>query len=267
MEGKNQYMSLRAENLSFGYNTESTILNSLSVTVPKGKITALIGRNGCGKSTLLKLLNRLLEPRSGSIFLEDRPLVDYKGKELARLMAHLTQSPTAPEGLTVQELVEFGRHPYRGFLGRTSSEDKEIVGWALHETSLQDLKDRTLNALSGGQRQRAWIAMALAQTTDYLLLDEPTTYLDISHQLEVLELLSRLNKERQKTIIMVVHDPNHASQYADNVVCLAQGVVLREGSPQDIFTTENIQELFQVEPLLFEGADPQVGSRIRRNGG
>lgn len=250
-------MSLRAENLTFGYSADSTILDDLSVTIPKGKITALIGRNGCGKSTLLKLLNRLLEPKSGSIFLEDKPLADFKGKELARLMAHLTQSPTAPEGLKVQELVEFGRHPYRGFLGRTSNEDKEIVQWALHETSLEDLKDRTLNALSGGQRQRAWIAMALAQTTDYLLLDEPTTYLDISHQLEVLELLSRLNRERQKTIIMVVHDPNHASQYADNVVCLAQGTVFREGSPQEIFTAENIQELFHVEPLLFDGSDPE----------
>jgi iron complex transport system ATP-binding protein len=249
-------MSLEARELSFSYNPEVPILRELSVTVPKGKITALIGRNGCGKSTLLKLLNRLLQPVSGGVYLEGRDIQSLGAKELAQTMAHLTQSPTAPEGLTVEELVEFGRHPYRGFLGRSSQKDKEVVEWALAETSLNDLSERTLESLSGGQRQRAWIAMALAQDTEYLLLDEPTTYLDIAHQLEVLELLARLNRTNQKTIIMVVHDPNHASQYADNVICLAQGRLLREGTPAEIFTEENVEELFGVVPVIFPGTTP-----------
>lgn len=250
-------MSLRAENLEFSYQSETPVLQKLSVEIPESRITALIGRNGCGKSTLLKLLNRLIEPMSGQIYLQDRPLTDFKGKELARRMAHLTQAPEAPEGLTVGELVEFGRHPYRGFLGRASKEDAEVIEWSLAETSLLHLRDRPLDALSGGQRQRAWIAMALAQDTQYLLLDEPTTYLDIAHQLEVLELLARLNEERKKTIVMVVHDPNHASQYAHHVVCLANGSILREGAPHEIFTEEHIQELFGVTPLIFEGPEPE----------
>jgi ABC-type cobalamin/Fe3+-siderophores transport system ATPase subunit len=249
-------MSLEARTLSFSYNPDAPILQELTVAVPKGKITALIGRNGCGKSTLLKLLNRLLQPVSGGVFLAGRDIQDYGAKELAQTMAHLTQSPTSPEGLTVKELVEFGRHPYRGFLGRSSQKDKEVVEWALEETSLVALTERTLESLSGGQRQRAWIAMALAQDTEYLLLDEPTTYLDIAHQLEVLELLTRLNQTNEKTIVMVVHDPNHASQYAHNVICLAEGRLLREGTPAEIFTEENVEELFGVVPIIFPGSTP-----------
>lgn len=250
-------MSLEVKQLHFSYTPGNPILNDLSVVIPKGQITALIGRNGCGKSTLLKLLNRLLQPDSGEIYLEDDKLQSIASKELAKRMAHLSQSPTAPEGLTVKELVEFGRHPYRGFLGRSTPQDRDIVTWALEETSLSELEARPLNALSGGQRQRAWIAMALAQDTEYVLLDEPTTYLDIAHQLEVLELLARLNQERKKTIIMVVHDPNHASQYAHHVICLAQGRLCMEGPPDEIFTAERVTKLFGISPLLFEGSDPK----------
>jgi len=250
-------MSLKAQSLCFSYLPGTPILQELSVQIPKGKITALIGRNGCGKSTLLKLLNRLLEPESGSIELEGKNLKDYSSRELARTLAHLSQTPTAPEGLTVRELVEFGRHPYKGLLGRTTSKDEETVHWALRETSLVELENRVLSALSGGQRQRAWIALALAQDTEYVLLDEPTTYLDIAHQLEVLELLTRLNEEQNKTIVMVVHDPNHASQYAHHVVALAGGKLFKEGSPKEIFTPEVIQSLFGVQPLVFPGEDPE----------
>lgn len=246
-------MTLKARSLSFSYTEGSPVLADLTVEIPKGKITALLGRNGCGKSTLLRILNRLLIPHTGEVWLEERKLSEYPARELAQRMAHLTQSPTAPSGLTVRELVSFGRHPYQGLLGRRSSEDKKMVDWALEKTELQTLADRPLEALSGGQRQRAWIAMALAQDTDYLLLDEPTTYLDIAHQLEVLELLAFLNSTEGKTVVMVVHEPNHASQYADHVVGLAKGKVLLEGTPGEIFLDEPMRALFGVEPLVFEG--------------
>ncbi|MFA5506796.1 MAG: ABC transporter ATP-binding protein [Vulcanimicrobiota bacterium] len=241
----------------FSYRPGVPILQGLSVLVPQGKITALIGRNGCGKSTLLKLMNRLLEPDSGGVFVAGRDLRTFGTKELAQTMAHLTQSPTAPAGLTVKELVEFGRHPYRGFLGRATARDREVVEWALEQTALVELAEREVETLSGGQRQRAWIAMALAQDTEYLLLDEPTTYLDIAHQLEVLELLGQLNESSGKTIIMVVHDPNHASQYAHHVVCLAEGKLLREGTPAEIFTNAHVEELFGVIPQIFPGSSPE----------
>jgi len=250
-------MSLEARDLWFSYRPGVPILQGLSVLVPQGKITALIGRNGCGKSTLLKLMNRLLEPDSGGVFVAGRDLRTFGTKELAQTMAHLTQSPTAPAGLTVKELVEFGRHPYRGFLGRATARDREVVEWALEQTALVELAEREVETLSGGQRQRAWIAMALAQDTEYLLLDEPTTYLDIAHQLEVLELLGQLNESSGKTIIMVVHDPNHASQYAHHVVCLAEGKLLREGTPAEIFTNAHVEELFGVIPQIFPGSSPE----------
>lgn len=246
-------MSLKAESLSFAYSQGVPVLQELSVEIPKGKITALLGRNGCGKSTLLRILNRLLVPSAGQVWLEDRRLEEYPARELAQRMAHLTQSPTAPSGLTVRELVSFGRHPYQGLLGRRSAKDREMVDWALQKTELEALQGRPLEALSGGQRQRAWIAMALAQDTEYLLLDEPTTYLDIAHQLEVLELLAFLNREEKKTVVMVVHEPNHASQYADHIVGLAAGKVLLEGPPKEIFCDPPMRSLFGVEPLLFEG--------------
>ncbi len=249
-------MSLCAEHVSYSYDGKSPVISDLSLTLPKGKITALIGRNGCGKSTLLKLLNRLLPPSQGRVLLEGRPIDDYGSRELAQTMAHLSQSPQAPLGLTVEELVHFGRHPYKGFLGRTSPEDHKKVEWALERTSLLELRERPLEALSGGQRQRAWIAMALAQDTEYLLLDEPTTYLDIAHQLEVLELLAKLNKDQGKTIVMVVHEPNHASQYADHVVCIAEGKLFQEGDPEAIFCQETVTNLFGVEPLVFDGPVP-----------
>jgi len=248
-------MSFEVKDLCFSYPSGPAILKSLSVRLPKGQITALIGRNGCGKSTLLRLLNRLMTPESGQIFLENRSLESYGSKALAQTVAHLAQSPQAPDGLTVQELVEFGRHPYQGFFGRSSSHDREVVEWALQQTSLLELRHRNIEALSGGQRQRAWIAMALAQDTEYLLLDEPTTYLDIAHQLEVLQLLSKLNQEQKKTIIMVVHEPNHASQFAHHVVCLAQGEILLTGDPAKVFTEQNVVDLYGVLPLLFEGKE------------
>lgn len=257
MEGEIDAVSLQAQDVEFSYEGNRKVLSSLSVTIPKGRITALLGRNGCGKSTLLHVLNRLLMPQQGQVLLEGKPLQDYPARELAKKMAHLAQSPEAPEGLTVRELVDFGRHPYKGFWGRSGPKDKEMVDWALEQTSLQDLANRELNALSGGQRQRAWVAMALAQDTEYLLLDEPTTYLDICHQLETLQLLARLNEEQGKTVVMVVHEPNHASQFAHEVVCLADGDVLLAGSPGEVFTQENIVQLYGVHPLIFEG--PEIG--------
>lgn len=249
-------MSLKAENIDFTYPGGEPILTKLSIEIPKSRITALLGRNGCGKSTLLRILNRLLTPQSGEVWLEEKKLSQYSHNKLAQLMAHLTQSPIAPSGLSVRELVQFGRFPYLGFLGRRSRKDLEMIEWALEKTQLVKLAERPLESLSGGQRQRAWIAMALAQDTEYLLLDEPTTYLDIAHQLEVLELISFLNREEKKTVVMVVHEPNHASQYADHVIGLAKGKVAVVGSPSEVFAKEPIEKLFKVEPLLFKGPKP-----------
>ncbi|HDR6289148.1 TPA: ABC transporter ATP-binding protein [Bacillus cereus] len=238
--------SLYTEHLELTYGA-NTIIHNLELHIPDGKITALVGRNGCGKSTILKSLARLLQPTKGNVYLDGKAIQTMPTKEVAKKLAILPQSPTAPEGLTVEGLVWHGRYPYQRVLGKRSDQDYDMVNWALRVTSMTEFKSRTLDELSGGQRQRVWIAMALAQDTELLLLDEPTTYLDMAHQLEVLELLKRLNEEENRTIIMVVHDLNHAAKYAHHLVAIKDRNKAMEGAPKEVLNDELFENVFGVK--------------------
>ncbi|MBJ8027399.1 ABC transporter ATP-binding protein [Bacillus cereus group sp. N21] len=238
--------SLYTEHLELTYG-ENTIIHNLELHIPNGKITALVGRNGCGKSTILKSLARLLQPTKGNVYLDGKAIQTMPTKEVAKKLAILPQSPTAPEGLTVEGLVWHGRYPHQRLLGKRSDQDYDMVNWALRVTSMTEFKSRTLDELSGGQRQRVWIAMALAQDTELLLLDEPTTYLDMAHQLEVLELLKKLNEEENRTVIMVVHDLNHAAKYAHHLVAIKDGNKAMEGAPKEILNDELFENVFGVK--------------------
>lgn len=220
---------LYAKNLKIAYG-ERDIVKNLDISIPDGQITTIIGPNGCGKSTVLKTLSRILNPKSGVVYLDGKGISKEPTKQIAQKMAILPQSPDSPEGLTVGELVSYGRFPYQRGLGKLTRRDFEVIDWALEVTGIYEFKDRAVDALSGGQRQRVWIAMALAQETDIILLDEPTTYLDLSHQLEVLELLYQLNRDQKRTIVMVIHDLNHAARFAHHMVAMKDGAILKEGS-------------------------------------
>lgn len=230
-------------NLSLTYDNKTIIVHELDLHLEAGSITALVGSNGCGKSTLLRGISRLLKPLDGAVLLEGQNVHSMRAKDLARKLGILPQSPVAPEGLTVHELVAQGRYPHQSWFQQWSQEDEEIVSEALRTTNLTMFADRPVDTLSGGQRQRAWIAMALAQQTDVLLLDEPTTYLDMAYQMDVLDLLDELN-EQGRTIIMVLHDLNQAARYADTVVALRGGQIVAQGDPRQVMTPENILQVF-----------------------
>lgn len=221
------------------------IVKDLSLNVPENRITAIIGPNGCGKSTTLKAVSRIL-PYTGSIKFKGQDIRTFSHREFAQCLAVLTQSPQAPADLTVDDLVEMGRFPHRGFLGRGSNDDRLHIDWALEQTNMTGMRHRLLSTLSGGERQRAWIAMALAQRPEVLFLDEPTTYLDICHQLEIMKLLMRLNKELKLTVVMVVHELNHAIQFADNVAVIKAGRLVASGEPQQVITKKLLAEVFNV---------------------
>jgi iron complex transport system ATP-binding protein len=241
--------TLSAQNLTLSYET-SIILESLNLETPSGEVTALIGPNGCGKSTLLRGLARLLKPKGGAVLLDGAAIHTLPTRELAKQLSILPQSPTAPEGITVRELVSQGRYPHQGWLQQWSDADESALQKALTLTNLLPLADRHVDTLSGGQRQRAWIAMTLAQETSTLLLDEPTTYLDLAHQIEVLELLAQLNTLEGRTVIMVLHDLNHAARYAHHLVALAGGAVIAQGRPEAVITEDVIRRVFQVESVV-----------------
>ena len=236
---------IKAQNICVSIN-DKEIVHNLSLEIPEGKVTAIIGPNGCGKSTTLKALSRIL-PYKGSITFKGSEMSALSQREFAKSLAILTQSPQAPSDLTVNDLVEMGRFPHRGFLGRGGKDDKEHVEWALAQTGVTAMRNRLLNTLSGGERQRAWIAMALAQRPEVLLLDEPTTYLDICHQLEIMQLIGRLNQELGLTVVMVVHDLNHAIMYADHVVVVKAGKLVTSGAPREIITADLLAEVFRVK--------------------
>ncbi|MFD0674557.1 ABC transporter ATP-binding protein [Cohnella sp. GCM10027633] len=250
---------LRTAELCLGYGSRQ-IVQQLNIEVPDGKITALVGANGSGKSTILKSMARILNPVDGGVYLDGKLIHRQPTKEVAKQLAILPQNPTAPEGLTVRELVSFGRYPHQKGFGNLSAEDNRMIEWALQATGMVEFRDRSVDQLSGGQRQRAWIAMALAQGTDVLLLDEPTTFLDMAHQIEVMTLLEKLNRDQQRTIIMVVHDLNHAARYAQHLVALKGGTVLYEGNPQEVMTSQMLRDVFGIDADVIP--DPRTGAPL-----
>lgn len=231
---------------------QKIILDHIDLAIPRGKITAIIGPNGSGKSTLLKTLSKNLLPSKGAVYFNARDMAAISSKELARKLAVLSQSPQSPPDLTVRDLVEYGRFPHRNWWQGRSRQDEEVVEDALAATGMTAFQGRLVSSLSGGERQRAWIAMALAQRPEVLLLDEPTTYLDISHQLEVLELVAGLNKKNGITVVMVVHDINQAAQYADFIVVLRQGTIFASGTAADLITTDMLRDVFGVESDILQ---------------
>ncbi|MBT2899735.1 ABC transporter ATP-binding protein [Streptomyces sp. McG3] len=247
---------LTAEGLTLGYG-DRTVVDSLDLAVPPGRITVIVGANACGKSTLLRSMSRLLAPRAGRVVLDGKEVHRLPAKELARTLGLLPQSPVAPEGITVSDLVGRGRHPHQSVFSRWNEQDDAAVAAALEATHTEPLAERAVDELSGGQRQRVWIAMALAQQTDLLLLDEPTTFLDASHQIEVLDLLTDLNRSRGTTIVMVLHDLNLAARYADHLIALADGGLHASGIPAEVLTEETVRAVFDLESRIIE--DPVSG--------
>ncbi|WP_411502642.1 ABC transporter ATP-binding protein [Brevibacillus centrosporus] len=250
-----QALETRQLTLSYG---DRNIIETLDLNIPRGKITVFIGSNGSGKSTLLRSLARLLKPKEGAILLEGESIAKRSTKEVAKRLAILPQGPTAPEGLTVLQLVKQGRYPYQNWLQQWSEEDEKMVNRALEATQLTALANRPVDSLSGGQRQRAWIAMTLAQGTETILLDEPTTYLDMSHQIEILDLLFELNETEQRTIVMVLHDLNLACRYAHHIVAVHNTTVVAEGSPDDVLTTDLVRTVFDMDCQIT--LDPLYGT-------
>lgn len=251
--------SLLIDNLTLGYG-DRTVIENLDLHVPPGEVTAIVGANACGKSTLLRSMSRLLAPRAGRVILDGKSVHRMPAKQLARTLGLLPQSPIAPEGITVADLVGRGRNPHQGILSRWSTADDLAVADALEATATVALADRSVDELSGGQRQRVWIAMALAQQTDLLLLDEPTTFLDVSHQIEVLDLLTDLNRTRGTTIVMVLHDLNLAARYADHLVALAAGQVYARGTPSEVLTEKGVRAVFGLDSRVI--LDPTSGKPL-----
>lgn len=251
--------SLKAKNLSIGYN-DSIVVDDLELNIPQGKVSVIIGPNGCGKSTVLKAIGRILKPKNGIVYLNGHDIRKLSTLEVAQKMAILPQSPQAPSGLTVEELVSYGRFPHKRGFGKLSLEDKNVISWALGVTKLTELETTEVDTLSGGQRQRAWIAMAIAQKTDIILLDEPTTYLDMSYQLEILELLYRLNRKRGYTIVMVLHDLNLAARHADYMIAIRSGNIICSGTPREVMTKEVLREAFRIDAEII--TDSRTGRPI-----
>lgn len=250
---------LEAQGVTLGYD-DHVVVEGVDVDIPEGGITAIIGPNGCGKSTLLRALARLLAPRAGTVLLDGEDLHRVPTREVARRIGLLPQSPIAPAGITVRELVARGRTPHQRLLRPWSPADEAAVFSALHSTGLTEIQDSVVDELSGGQRQRAWIAMALAQDTPLMLLDEPTTYLDIAHQYEVLDLLHRLRTRQGRTIVMVVHDLHQAARYATHVVAMSGGRVAAAGAPADVLTADLVSEVFHLDVSVL--TDPVTGTPV-----
>lgn len=247
-------MKLRADRVDAGYDGRM-VLRQLELDVARGEIVALVGPNGSGKSTLVRALARVLKPRAGSVLLDGKAISSLSTREVARELALLPQGPTLANDLSVQELVWMGRSPHQGLLGLPSVQDRQAVEWAIDETGVGDMRDRAVSSLSGGERQRAWIAMALAQRPEVLLLDEPTTFLDLSHQIEVLELIRYLNQEHSITVLMVLHDLNQAARYAARIVVMQEGSVYCSGPPAEVLTAETLREVFGVDGRVIQGPD------------
>lgn len=242
---------ISAEAIAIAYDKKS-IIDGLSLHIPQGQITTIIGANGCGKSTLLKGLTRLLPVSKGAVYLDGQSIATLATKEVAKKIALLPQVQEATDGTTVYELISYGRFPHQSYLGKLSQADKETIHWAMEATKVTTYANQPVDALSGGQRQRVWIAMALAQDTDTIFLDEPTTYLDMNHQLEILELLKTLNQESGKTMVMVLHDLNLSACYSDHLIAMKKGQIKYSGTVRDIMTPAIIQDIFQIKAQLID---------------
>ena len=250
---------LRAHQLRLGYGDE-VVIDGLDLDVLDGTVTAVIGPNGCGKSTLLRGLARLLPARSGHVLLDGRRIDRYPTREVAKVLGVLPQAPVAPDGLTVADLVSRGRHPHQAWYRQWSGDDEQAVAEALAWTGMSECAERTVDTLSGGQRQRVWISMALAQGTDILLLDEPTTFLDLAHQVDVLDLVERLHREKGRTVVMVLHDLNLAARYAGRLVAMRDGAVVADGPPEEVLTASLLRTVFDLEARVIE--DPVAGTPL-----
>jgi iron complex transport system ATP-binding protein len=251
--------SLTARDLRLAYD-ERLVVDGLSITIPADQITVIVGANACGKSTLLRGLARLLKPIGGDVLLDGHDIHDLPTKEVARRLGMLPQQPIAPEGITVADLVGRGRNPHQRWVRQFSLDDEQAIAAALDATDLADLADRSVDELSGGQRQRVWIALALAQGTPLMLLDEPTTFLDLAHQVEVLDLLARLNAAEGRTIVLVLHDLNLACRYAHHLVAMKAGAIVAEGPPAEVITPEIVADVFDLRCHVID--DPVTGTPL-----
>ncbi|RSS49361.1 ABC transporter ATP-binding protein [Streptomyces sp. WAC07061] len=254
-----QVQRLSAENVTLGYD-QRVIAEDLSVEIPDNSFTVIVGPNACGKSTLLRALSRMLKPAAGRVLLDGQAISSLPAKKVAKTLGLLPQSSVAPDGITVADLVSRGRYPHQGLLRQWSAEDERIVVESMTSTGVAELADRAVDELSGGQRQRVWIAMALAQQTPLLLLDEPTTYLDIQHQLDVLDLCAELHENQGRTLVAVLHDLNHAARYATHLIALRGGVVVAEGPPAEVVTAGLVEEVFGVRCQVID--DPETGTPL-----
>jgi ABC-type cobalamin/Fe3+-siderophores transport system ATPase subunit len=257
MEGGTMTDRLRAEGVTLSYDRR-TVVRGMDVSIPDGSFTVVVGPNACGKSTLLRGLARMLTPAEGTVWLDDRPISEYGAKEVARRLALLPQSPTAPDGITVLDLVARGRYPHQRLLRQWSRTDEEAVSRAMAATGVTELAERDVGELSGGQRQRVWIAMVLAQETPLLLLDEPTTFLDIAFQLDVLDLCADLHAGGERTLVAVLHDLNHACRYATHLIALREGAIVAEGPPSEIVDAALVEKVFGLRSEVIP--DPQTGT-------
>lgn len=254
LEEKKKVYAMKVKDLSFAYG-KNQVLKGVSLEIEEGKVTTIMGANGCGKSTLFSLMTKNLDARKGDIYLKGKNIKNLNLREFAKKVAIVQQYNRAADDITVEKLISFGRTPHKKMMQGNSAEDEEKIRWAMEVTNLTEYRDREVSRLSGGQRQRVWIAMALAQGTKTLFLDEPTTYLDIRYQIEILQLVRKLNREFGMTIIMVLHDINQAIGYSDCIIGLKEGKVLAAGVPEKVITKETIQQLYgiEMEVLQMEG--------------
>ncbi|MEV0254806.1 ABC transporter ATP-binding protein [Streptomyces sp. NPDC050732] len=250
---------LVADDVTLGYD-QRVIASKLSVEIPDNSFTVIVGPNACGKSTLLRALSRMLKPSAGRVLLDGNVIQSMPAKKVAKTLGLLPQSSIAPDGITVGDLVARGRYPHQGLLRQWSEDDERIVEESMASTGVRELAERYVDELSGGQRQRVWIAMALAQQTPLLLLDEPTTFLDIQHQLDVLDLCAELHEEQGRTLVAVLHDLNHAARYATHLIALRDGAVLAEGPPSEIVTAELVEQAFGIQCRVID--DPETGTPL-----